>query len=134
MTSKFGPAISISESESDLRRKLQTLQLEAMARMRDSRVVTAGDTILETDRGTVLRFSDGVDGTITLPIDLPEDWRCEMLQLGAGRPTIAPALGANVNALGGTARIVGQYGRVVIEVVSNTTGVAASAVVSGDVG
>lgn len=134
MSSYLGASIAINETERALRSKLQILQREAVARMWDSRTIAAGETLLEEDRGALLHFSDAVDGSITLPNDLPQDWYCGMIQLGAGRPTIAPDLLSTVNALGGTARIVGQYGRIWIEVMSNPDGASASAVVSGDVG
>lgn len=127
-----GDAVAITEKPDSLRRKVEALRKFAVGRVRQTKDVTDDYTLILDDYGSLILFTAGTDKDFTVPIDLPEGWWCDLIQLGAGTATFIPASGASVDSLTGTEETGGQYGRVRCEVVANSDGESAAAVVSGD--
>lgn len=127
-----GDAVAVTETPENLRRKVERIRRFAVGNVRQTKDLTDDYTLVLEDYGSLLLFTSATTKTITVPNSLPEGWWCDLLQLGAQTATFTAATGATVNSLTGTEETGGQYGRVRLEVVANSDGESASAVLSGD--
>lgn len=122
--------VSPVEEKANFRRKVEQIRKAAIGGVS---VVKEGISGAYTpnidDSGQLHQFNDASDQSWTLPTTFPQGWWIEIEQIAAGRPTFTGA-----NALGGVARISGQWGKVTLEVISNDNGSSATWMVSGDVG
>ena len=123
-------AISIRENPETFRRRVEQIRREAVGRIAlVVENITGAYTPNLENAGLLHQFNDAADRAWTLPANFPQGWWIDIQVLNTGRPSFTGA-----NALGGVARISGQWGRGRLEVVSNVTGSAAVWMLSGDVG
>ncbi len=95
------------------------------------RVVTGTtDTLLLSDNGGIVEFSNGSAVALTVPNTLPQGFNCLLQQVGAGTVTVAADAGATQHAPNG-ATIAGQY-KIASLVVNSNAGTAADYTLSGD--
>lgn len=127
-----GQAVAITEAADTLRRKVENLRQYAVGKIRQTKDISDDHTLTAGDAGVTLLCTNAMDKTLTAPNDLPEGWWCEVIQTGAGRFTLTAGSGATVNSTAANARSAAQYAKAYVDVVSNSDGVSASYVMSGD--
>ncbi len=79
-------------------------------------------TLVSTDNGKILNFTNSTAGTITLPSTLPAGFNCMVLQNGAGQLTFTGS-GVTVNNRNAFNKSAGQYSIVTILYVSSTVAI-----------
>lgn len=129
-----GPAVTLTESQQSLRRKVELLRQFSTGRIRQTKDITDAYTLTLEDYGSRLQCTAATAKTLTAPNDLPEGWWCEIVQLGAGQFTVSADTGASVNSTAANDRTSAQYAFARLDVVSNSGGASASYVMSGDLG
>lgn len=77
-------------------------------------------TLTAADNGGLLKFTSATAVTITLPATLPEDFRCECKQMGAGQLIFALGGGATNATPGASNKSPWQYATVLVEVAANS--------------
>src|SRR3546814_2307266 len=115
-----GDAVAITEKPDTLRRKVEFLRQRSVGGIWQTVDVTAAYTLLQSDWGSLIKYTSASDAVFTVPVDLPEGWWCGVVQLGAGRASFTPDTGATVNSRVATDRTLDQYSRAWVEVVSNS--------------
>jgi len=90
-------------------------------------------TMLASDYGKALTFTNAGAITVTLPNSLPKGWNVIVYQGGAGQVTFNPASGASMAQRLAKNRTAGQYALVTLMVMANTSGTNALYVLGGDV-
>ena len=90
-------------------------------------------TLVAADSGKVVTMNNAAASTLTLPNNLPVGFTVTIVQIGAGKVTVAAGSGATVNSRGSVLGFAGRYSAVTITVYANGTGTAATAFLSGDV-
>jgi hypothetical protein len=83
------------------------------------------DTILSTDNGKTLIYTNAAAVAVTLPDGLPADFQCTVMQYGAGAVTVTPATDT-VNGAGTGVSPAAQYGSLYLGKVEATGWVAVS--------
>lgn len=66
-------------------------------------------TLSISDYGKVLTFDNSSPVLVTVPIDLPIGFACEIIQIGAGLVTVSPAGGVSLNSFQARVSLAGQY-------------------------
>lgn len=133
MTDVRGLAVSVNEHPQQLRRKVEIIRRSTVRVISQTNDKSAAHTPILEEAADRFTSTAATDVSWVLPNDLPNGWNCSLVQLGVGRVSFTPAVGATVNAAG-TARSRTQYSKVFVEVVGNTDGQSASYIVSGDIG
>lgn len=81
----------------------------------DVAVITATTyTLLSTDNGKVLEFSNVASTTITLPTDLPTGFNCNLVNTGGQIITLSSASGVTLRTVGNYNKLQNKYGGVYI--------------------
>jgi hypothetical protein len=83
------------------------------------------DTILSTDNGKTLIYTNAAAVAVTLPDGLPADFQCTVMQYGAGAVTVTPATDT-VNGAGAGVSPSAQYAALYLGKVDATGWVALS--------
>lgn len=115
-------------SASDIRDFIDTVEsrtTQAVSRKTASYTATVDD-----NRLTII-FNSASAVTLTLPNTLPEGWKCDILQMGAGQVTVSVA-GSSPLARGAHTKTAGQYAVATVFVESNGSGTNAIVILSGD--
>lgn len=94
--------------------------------------VTASRAITEFDLGNTLQVNSASAVTLTLPNSLPVGFAVGIEHLGAGAVSFAAATGAALTALGDAMATAGTGAVCKVQVSSNSNGVSASWVLTGD--
>lgn len=89
-------------------------------------------TVLTTDTGKTLTFTNASAITVTLPNNMPIGWTCECIQGGAGQVSFTG--GGTIQNRSTQTKIAGQYGAVRLVVVTNAGGTSAVYNLAGDTG
>jgi len=66
-------------------------------------------TLLESDNGKILTFSNASTTTVTVPTALPIGFNCTAIQLGAGQVGFTAASGVTLNSYGNQYKLIGQH-------------------------
>ncbi len=90
-------------------------------------------TMLSSDYGKALTFTNASPITVTLPNSLPKGWNVVIYQGGAGQVTFSPGTGASMAQRLTKNKTAGQYAVASLLVVSNSNGSNAQYVLGGDV-
>jgi hypothetical protein len=90
-------------------------------------------TLLASDYGKALTFTNAAGITVTLPNNLPKGWNVVIFQGGAGQVTFSPASGASMAQRLTKNKTAGQYAVASLMVMSNSSGSNALYVLGGDV-
>src|SRR3546814_2310394 len=80
-----GDAVAITEKPDTLRRKVEFLRQRSVGGIWQTVDVTAAYTLLQSDWGSLIKYTSASDAVFTVPVDLPEGWWCGVVQLGAWR-------------------------------------------------
>ena len=83
---------------------------------------TTAYTLVSTDNGKILNFTNSTAGTITLPSTMPAGFNCMVVQNGAGQLTFTGS-GVTVNNRNAFNKSAGQYSIVTILYVSSTVAI-----------
>jgi hypothetical protein len=129
-----GRAVSVNEEPGQLRRKFEFLRQRAIGGIWQTKNIQDDYVPLLSDMGALLLFTSATDKTFTVMNSLPEGWWCGVVQLGAGRANCVADTGATVNSRAASDRTLDQFSRIWLEIVSNSDGLSASCVISGDIG
>lgn len=86
----------------------------------------------DSDRGRIVRCTNGAGITVTLPATAPVGFYCTVYQGGAGQVGFAAASGATIVNQQSHTKIAGQHGAVGLVVFENSGGSAAQWTLSGD--
>ena len=92
--------------------------------------VAASETLTANHRDRTLKVA--ATSTITLPSTLPVGFHCKVEQHGSGQVTFAAGSNATLVGRGSFDRTIAQYSVVDVVVVTNTDGISAEYVLSGD--
>lgn len=129
-----GLAVTLTESQESLRRKVESLRQFMTGGIRQTVDITDDATLIQAWRGSRLQCTAGTAKTLTAPNDFPEGWWCEIVQLGAGQFTVSAASGASVNSTAANDRTSAQYAVARLDITGNSDGASAAYVMSGDLG
>ncbi|MEI9966248.1 MAG: arabinofuranosidase catalytic domain-containing protein [Candidatus Moraniibacteriota bacterium] len=88
-------------------------------------------TLLSTDNGLFLEFTNSSGTTLTLPNNLPAGFSCAVTQAGTGQVTLAPASGATLEQADASLKTLKQWSEVSLRVRGNSGGTSADYLASG---
>lgn len=129
-----GLGITLNQDPRTLRIRTEEMRRQAIGSPQVIKSISGAHTLLEDDAGLLHRLTSAVDVVWTAPNSLPPGWWAPVLQVGVGRATFTPAVGATVNSKAVTHRTLAQWTQAILTVESNSDGASASWVVTGDVG
>lgn len=88
-------------------------------------------TLAASDNGQMLLFTNAAGCTLTLPANLPAQFNCAVVQLGAAQVTFAAGAGAAIGNVGSFTKTSALYGVASLVVYANVGGSAAQAITFG---
>jgi hypothetical protein len=87
-------------------------------------------TLLESDNGKILTFSNASTTTVTVPTALPIGFNCTAIQLGAGQVGFTAASGVTLNSYGNQYKLIGQHASAsIIEYTTNIVNLSGNLIV-----
>ncbi|MEI9966591.1 MAG: hypothetical protein WDN67_03050 [Candidatus Moraniibacteriota bacterium] len=91
-------------------------------------------TLLTTDTGLVLEFTNASGCTVTLPNNFSIGFNCAIAQCAAGQVTLSAASGATLRQADSYTKTAKQWAEITLRVRTNSGGTSAEYVASGYMG